>query len=229
MKLAKDCLDVGLQTNSRDPMLRFWGETIGLPYEELLKLGGGTHQHRHTLNTSVFKLNHARDPLPDSGPTGYTELLIAREEVSAPQPKTDPDGNLVTLVPAGHDDISQIGMVMNVRSLANSMAFYRDVLQGKPLSENRVRIGTTVIRLQERQDHHPCESMRGVGYRYLTVQIWDVDAEHRGILERGGREGRAPVTLGQTARISFVLDPDNNWIEISQRASLTGTLESSVS
>jgi lactoylglutathione lyase len=30
--------------------------------------------------------------------------------------------------------------------------------------------------------------------------------------------------LGETARISFILDPDGNWIEISQRASLTGAL-----
>jgi lactoylglutathione lyase len=41
---------------------------------------------------------------------------------------------------------------------------------------------------------------------------------------RGGTEGRPPLTLGATARISFVRDPDGNWIEISQRASLTGPL-----
>ena len=64
MKLAKDYIDVGVQTNQREEMLQFWGETVGLPYEELLKVGGGNHQHRHTLNGSVFKMNHLRDPLP---------------------------------------------------------------------------------------------------------------------------------------------------------------------
>jgi lactoylglutathione lyase len=54
--------------------------------------------------------------------------------------------------------------------------------------------------------------------------VWDVDAEHAGIIARGGAEGRAPLTLGSTARISFVRDPDGNWIEVSQRASLTGAL-----
>ena len=40
-------------------------------------------------------------------------------------------------------------------------------------------------------------------------------------------EGTVPaVTLGKTARISFVRDPDGNWIELSQRASLTGPLSS---
>jgi lactoylglutathione lyase len=47
------------------------------------------------------------------------------------------------------------------------------------------------------------------------------------VLAHGGREARAPVTLGSTARISMVRDPDGNWIELSQRASLTGSLEPS--
>jgi lactoylglutathione lyase len=66
--------------------------------------------------------------------------------------------------------------------------------------------------------------MTGPGFRYITIQVWDVDAEHAGIVDRGGAEGRPAITLGTTARISFVRDPDGNWIEISQRASLTGTL-----
>jgi hypothetical protein len=41
----------------------------------------------------------------------------------------------------------------------------------------------------------------------------------------GGREALAPTTLGTTARISMVRDPDGNFIELSQRASLTGSLE----
>jgi catechol 2,3-dioxygenase-like lactoylglutathione lyase family enzyme len=43
-------------------------------------------------------------------------------------------------------------------------------------------------------------------------------------LSLGATEGRGVVTLGETARISFIRDPDGNWIEISQRASLTGPL-----
>jgi hypothetical protein len=44
------------------------------------------------------------------------------------------------------------------------------------------------------------------------------------VLTSGGREALAPVTLGTTARISMVLDPDGNWIELSQRASIVGSL-----
>ncbi|MHB8576260.1 MAG: VOC family protein [Dehalococcoidia bacterium] len=44
------------------------------------------------------------------------------------------------------------------------------------------------------------------------------------MIARGVEEGRPPVTLGSVARISFIRDPDGNWIEVSQRASLTGPL-----
>jgi lactoylglutathione lyase len=54
--------------------------------------------------------------------------------------------------------------------------------------------------------------------------VWDCDEEHARILERGGREGVVPRTLGKVARFSMVCDPDGNWVEISQRASLTGPL-----
>ena len=49
--------------------------------------------------------------------------------------------------------------------------------------------------------------------------------EHRAILASGGFEGMAPVRLGDVAYISFVRDPDGNWIEISQRKSITGSLD----
>jgi lactoylglutathione lyase len=67
--------------------------------------------------------------------------------------------------------------------------------------------------------------MRGIGYRYLTIQVFDVVGEHAAILSRGGKEGSAPVRLGDVAYISFVRDPDGNWIEISQRKSITGSLD----
>jgi catechol 2,3-dioxygenase-like lactoylglutathione lyase family enzyme len=224
MRLAKDFIDVGLQTNQREAMLDFWQNPIGLPYEELLKVGGGTHQHRHTLNGSVFKLNHVRDPLPTDDPTGYRELLIARADVSEPTPLLDPDGNRVTLVPPGYRGITHIGIGLTVSSIAKFDHFYRHILQIEQVSEDVFKWATTHFLLTEDPAMKPVRTMRGVGYRYITVQVWKVDEEHGEFLARGGIEGRAPVTLGTTARISFIQDPDHNWIEVSQRASLTGSL-----
>ena len=67
--------------------------------------------------------------------------------------------------------------------------------------------------------------MDGKGYRYITFQVFKCDQEHARILKLGGREAMPPTTLGTTARISMVRDPDGNWIEISQRASITGSLD----
>lgn len=224
MKLSKQCIDVGVQTNNLDPMLSFWRDEVGLPYEELLKVGGGTHQHRLTLNGSVFKLNSIRDPLPASGDTGYRELLIARDGIDAPHTLIDPDGNAVTLVPAGHLGITHIGLRLRVANLEAFQHFYREILELEEIDPLTWRWATTVFLLEEDASVTPATDMRGKGYRYITVQVWKVDDEHERVIERGGSEGRAPMTLGTTARISFIKDPGDNWIEVSQRASLTGDL-----
>ena len=224
MRLAKNFLDVGLQTNQLEPMLRFWQEEVGLPFEELLPTGGGNRQHRHGLNGAVLKLNHSRDPLPTNEPTGYRELFIAREGHERPQTLRDPDGNAVTLVPPGHNGIHSAAVGITVRNVAASMRYYVDALGWTAEGPAAIRCGETLLFLTEDPAWRPTGEMRGVGYRYLTVQVWDCDAEYAAIVEKGGGAGRAPLTLGTTARFGFVRDPDGNWLEISQRASLTGAL-----
>lgn len=226
MHLAKNFLDVGLQTNQLEPMLEFWQRKVGLPFEEMLPTGGGNRQHRHGMNGAVLKLNHARDPLPTGSPTGYRELLIAKDGLSQPQRLIDPDGNRVTLVPRGHQGVSAAGLRITVRNIEASEEYYEGVLGWERLEQGVIRCGATMLLLEEDPATEPTGDMRGVGFRYLTVQVWDCDVEHRAVLERGGTEGRAPITLGTTARFSFVRDPDGNWLEISQRASLTGPLPS---
>ena len=90
--------------------------------------------------------------------------------------------------------------------------------------DERYRCGDSLIAFAADPSACRTEALRARGYRYITIQVRDVDSEHAGIIARGGEEGRPPVTLGSTARVSFVRDPDGNWIEISQRASLTGAL-----
>ena len=65
---------------------------------------------------------------------------------------------------------------------------------------------------------------QAAGWRYITLQIGDIDAVHDDLRSKGEREGFAPVTLGDVARISMILDPDGNWIELSRRASIVGSL-----
>jgi lactoylglutathione lyase len=175
-----------------------------------------------------------RDGLDVAPVAGYRRLTIAREGLTAPQEFTDPDGNRVRLVPAGHDGIEQLELELAVRSLAATAAFYKTALELDDLgrvgsgerARQRFRCGASLIALHEDPAATLDPPMRAPGYRYTTFQVFDVVGEHRGILARGGREGSPPVRLGEVAYISFVRDPDGNWIEISQRKSLTGSLDS---
>lgn len=224
IELAKPALDVGLFTNRREAMLAFWQTVVGLPFSELLPLGGGLQQHRHAIGQSVFKLNHARAPLVDAPPSGIRTLLIADPACAAPALLEDPDGNRVRRVPPGFDGVDQLRIDLVVSDLAAHRAYYGDVLGLPVLDGNTFACGVSQIRLTEgAATRDPVQQAQG--YRYLTVQVFDVRATHAGILARGGREGRPPVRLGDVAHISFVRDPDGNWLEISQRKSITGSLD----
>jgi lactoylglutathione lyase len=143
-----------------------------------------------------LKINQVYEPLPEKPPSGYRELLIARDGITTPKPLTDPEGNRVLLVPKGMFGIERIGIRLGVRDVAAHRRFYVEAL-GLTQGETTGKDGL----------------------------VTEVDREHGYVLAHGGREARAPVTLGTTARVSMVRDPDGNWIELSQRASLTGSLE----
>jgi catechol 2,3-dioxygenase-like lactoylglutathione lyase family enzyme len=128
MLLAKNVIDVGLSTNNLEPMLQFWQQDVGLRFDQVLPVRRGQKQYRHDADGSVIKLNHHMEPLPEAAPSGYRELIIAREEVDKPRPMVDPDGNRVRLVPPGHDGVTQLAIAMGVRSLSEHRRFYGDIL-----------------------------------------------------------------------------------------------------
>ena len=137
MKLAKPRIDIGLRTNNVQPLLNFWQKEIGLPFDHLLPVRKGQNQHRHDLLGSVLKINELADPIPASPPSGYHELLIAREGLSAPKSSADPDGNRVTLVPKGTYGIARIGIRLKVRDVAAHRKFYACLLYTSPSPRDR--------------------------------------------------------------------------------------------
>ena len=230
MKLAKPRIDIGFATNDAPAALAFWQNQIGLPFDYTQPIRRGYKQHRHDLCGSVLKINQVYEPIPDTPPAGYRELLIARDGIATPQPLLDPDGNRVTLVPRGMFGIERIGIRIGVRDVQAHRRFYTEALglpPGKPddAGVTTFLAGDTVLIVTPAPDAPHDASFEGKGWRYVTFQVFDVDREHAFVLAHGGAEARAPVTLGTTARISMVRDPDGNWIELSQRASLTGSLE----
>jgi catechol 2,3-dioxygenase-like lactoylglutathione lyase family enzyme len=223
MKLAKPRVDIGLNTNNLDAMLAFWQGEAGVAFDHVLPIRRGMKQHRHDVNGSVLKINAHHEKLPDTAPAGYSELLIARE--GATRSLRDPDGNAVTLVSPGTDGITQIGIRLKVRDLAVHRRFYIEALGLAEDTPGTFCAGETLLLLEQSPDAPSDAVMDGLGWRYITFQVFKADEEFARILEHGGRAALAPTTLGTTARNAKVRDPDGNWIEISQRASITGSLE----
>jgi lactoylglutathione lyase len=236
MELAKKCIDVGLFTNRLDEMKAFYGERLGLPYEELLPLGRGMQQHRYGLLGSVLKINYSRNPLPERIPSGYRRITISDPRTPMPFELKDPDGNSIELVPAGQRGIRQIEIQVTVTNEAAFAKFYGEALGAERLDDRHYKIGDSIIGFAQDPSAQRAEksvsmpgteamaSMFAVGFRYFTVQVKNCDAEHKRLLSMGVWEGAPPVTVGKVARFALVRDPDGNWVEISQRASLTGPL-----
>jgi lactoylglutathione lyase len=229
MDLAKPRMDFGLTTGDIAPMLAFWQGEVGLPFDHLLPIRRGHDQHRHDALGSVIKINHTAEPLPEGPPTGYRELYVAREGLAEPRSMTDPDGNAVTLVPPGWRGIGQIGVRLAVRSLAAHRKFYTEALglAEEPWDGGAAfRGGESLLIVEERADA-PAPGVRpsAKGWGYVTFQIFKVDQETAFAVAHGAGQAVAPVTLGTTARISMITDPDGNRIELSQRASIVGSLE----
>ncbi len=227
MQLAKRVIDVGLSTNDLEPMLRFWQQDVAVRFDHMLLVRRGQKQYRHDEQGSVIKLNHHAEPLPEAAPSGYRELIIAREGLQKPRRMVDPDANRVQLVPSRYDGVTEIAGAMGVRSLSEHRRFYGDILgfgeqswSGGPA----FRLGDSLLLLEEDRAATVAPVRQARGWRYITLQVADIDAVHDELRSKGVREGLAPITLGDVARISMILDPDGNWIELSRRASVVGSL-----
>lgn len=228
MNLAKPRVDIGLNTNRLEEMLAFWQGAMGVPFDHVLPIARGQKQHRHDLNGSVLKINHFAEPLPHAPLAGYAEILVARPGLTDMKFSRDPEGVLVGLVPPGTLGIAQVGIKLKVRDLEKHRRFYADALglaEAPHAHGAAFQAGETTILLEEADDAPGDAAFRGAGFRYITFQVFKCDVEHAHVLAHGGVEAMAPTTLGATARISMVRDPDGNWIELSQRASITGSLE----
>ena len=221
MQLVKPALDIGLYTNDLDPMLAFWQQQAGLRFSELLPVDGGVHQQRHAIGDSVLKINHSRSPAP-TGESGLAQLALFNSQVKQPQRLHDPDGNAIELNPH-HDSAPNLRLTLHVNNYADSESFYANTLGLERSEQGAFLVGASEVVLQPGSvGDVPQKAIR---FRYMTFQVADVVGEHRAILASGGVEGMAPVRLGDVAYISFVRDPDGNWIEISQRKSITGSLD----
>jgi hypothetical protein len=220
LRLMKPALDVGIYTDKAADMRSFYEGDLGLPYNHLLKVGRGVHQHRLDLDGGgVLKLNDSRDPLPEE-PSGYVALALAG---AVPREGHDPDGLPVDVVKQLHGDTRVAVTVASGDPDAHDR-WFADGLGATRLGDGRYSIGSTLIVVVDRPDQPRSGGLSARGLRYLTVQVADVVAEHQRLVDLGYEQALAPTRLGDVSAISFVRDPGGNWLEVSQRAALTGEL-----
>lgn len=220
MDLAKHALDVGIFTRTLDAHRSFWSNDVGLSYERMLKLGEGIHQHRFLVGSSVIKVNHSRNPLCGYG-SGIAGISLRRTSVAVPTIMTAPESLKVLLTNAAAGQEDGLAVHFEVSDLAKHNEFWSGVMQ-MPEGEGCFVCGSTSIHLKSTAVPRQPDSWKVLGWSYLTVQVRDCVHEHLAALSRGAREGEPPRRIGDTAVISFIRDPDGNFIELSQKAELVG-------
>lgn len=214
IEFAKPAFDVGFATSALEAHRDFWANQVGLEYDHMAKLGGGFHQHRWRQGQSIVKVNHSRAPLPETPAGGYRGLVLARE---ADMELATPDGVAVRLAPDPEVDL-------RLRVVANDLdafdRFYGEGLGLEAAGPHAFRLGRSEIAAVAGTAPR-IDDWRARGLRYMTVQIFDCDGLTAALGRMGVPVGKPPGTVGQV-RYSFVRDDDGNWIELSERASLTG-------
>lgn len=229
LRLSKPAFDVAIFTNRLAPMLAFWQDTAGAQLEETQRIRDGYTQYRHKIGDTFIKLGHMEAALPDNPAGGLRELIIARPDCRRASHHADPDGNLLSIVPPGTYGVDGVAIRIHVRSVSASTQFFRDVV-GLPVEhvdgETSIAVGASRLLLREDPSVSPDAPLQGPGLRFLTLPVFDARGLYAAMLARGARDGMPPKRLGDTARYAFVRDADGNWLELSQRASLTGPIGS---
>lgn len=223
MRLAKQHIDIGMFTNDIEAHRRFWGDACGLRLDHELSFGDGWVQHRYDAHDSVIKVNQYPTPFEATRPTGYAGLTIARAGQPAWQ-GVNPGGEPVRLVPPGTDGVVGIGITVKTPDPERMMRFYLEAMEFERAAPRVARCGDSLLFVEEGEGGGEIETFVGPNFRYLTVQIFDADAECEAIARRGGHYVQKCQTFPKVARYGFIADPDGNWIEISARASLTGVM-----
>jgi len=230
MDLENKCLDFGLFTNHPEAMQNFYGGELGLTFQGTAPMGPKFKLSRYQLNGSVLKLWHATDPLAARASAGYKTLTVADQKAGGPRTVSDPDGNKLTFVPSGHNQVDQIEFQVGVSDVALAERFYGEQLGAERIASGRYRFGKTILTLSADPNAHrvktealgnPLEAlaaMAGVGFRYLTIQVRDCAAEYERLMAMDINRGVGLARPGGAlVAVFMVRDPDGNWVEILQR------------
>jgi catechol 2,3-dioxygenase-like lactoylglutathione lyase family enzyme len=159
-------------------------------------------------------------------PTGNLDYRVAFTK--------DPEGNVLELVglrkPAGDKLTSRMQVGLTVANVERSRRFYGKQLglREEPLMEVGGDVGvrygfvwgSTTIKFWHVAKELPVQTgapTLRAGLRMFTAMVEDLDEAHTELVAKDVPVRMAPTELPGVARIMFVADPDDNWIELAQR------------
>ena len=92
INITKSSIDFSIITTNIEPMLTFYRDVIGLPYQAKIDMPGGTIMHRLLAGESVIKiLVQAKEPAAVAPPGGDAAAPLACDlALPAPHPTLAP-------------------------------------------------------------------------------------------------------------------------------------------
>jgi catechol 2,3-dioxygenase-like lactoylglutathione lyase family enzyme len=146
----------------------------------------------------------------------------------------DPEGNVLELVglrePAGRKLSTRLQIGLTVADVERSRHFYGQMLGLEEEPPMRVggHVGTrygflwgrTTVKLWGLPTAPPAQTgapQLHAGLRLFTVMVEDLAEAHAELVAKDVPVRMPPTDLAGVAKIMFIADPDDNWIELAQR------------
>jgi catechol 2,3-dioxygenase-like lactoylglutathione lyase family enzyme len=225
--LARPGLDFGLPTDHGAAMCEFYQSELGLQLIQRDEIIEGHEEIFYQLHGSWLKINASSTPL-EPAVTGYRRLIVADTAAQRPRTLHDPDGLAVTVVPAGHEGVDEVGLVLEVNDVEAQRRFIVEGMGGRPVGDG-YRVGNTVLFLEGSAKPVDVTPIIRRGLTMLTLVVNDLLATHAQLVDSGGAHGLRPSidpAFPERCVFSFVRDPTGNWIELVQFAEAPGGLPS---
>lgn len=220
-ELSKPCIDVGYFTNNGAALNAFYANEVALPSGPRLALEEGYDLYRFDVGGSALKVNDLAAPIPRAI-VNYVGISIPLEGIENRRQLRDPEGNRIDLVPMGHDGVTQLGISWVLPSETIIRDFAERTLGAEHVSGLTYRFGNTTILFEADPNAPRANALEAQGLSYVTLHVADLPAAHRHLISHGCTEAIPPTPFRDITAYSFVRDPLGGWIEVSQRADLTG-------
>ena len=223
--LARPGLDFGIPTDRGPEMKRFYEERTPCRFLNEDPIVEGQDEVFYELHRSWLKLNTTTWELAPAV-SGFRELRAADANVSEPVRLEDPDGSAFVLVPPGHDDIDEVGVLIESED-PDRMREFLAVGMGAEERPAGQLVGNTTFAVRPSEPLGDRSPILTRGFTMLTLIVDDLPAVHQHLIDSGGHHGLKPArdpAQPERCIYSFVSDPDGNWIELVQFGATSGPL-----